>query len=565
MKLRLCLICSLILSFVALSVCGASLGTIQKSGDTITATADFSFDRVIIYSEDKKYVTLEESNSYTDNVEQAASIYKEGDSSPIKGNKISFSCNPCSTASFSDAVDVIGSGIFFCGYDSGVPMQILLNDDKLCAQSEDTGLKYDFDLITWAAHGNCFDTDNNQTCNNVNNELYYERDDFDILLDEQYSGDDEYNLRDIGLRSGGSYVLHMYGNGQTAEKSFTYNNEKKLVLRDESQGAKIEFSDIYVRSGSKEDAGLQDKPDNYKLSVKARLGSTITVGATVKSLFGQVEDVSMTAVIYDMDDGSDLEDTSSSEDIKAGSQNQFQVKLDAPERLDDKIYTLEVKAEGTTAGRIITLQKKFTIGADLESHDLTIEDIMMVPGEILCNKSSELFFNIVNYGSQDEDEVAVTVKNAELGFDYKKDKISLGNGFDDDAVANLRIPVFYPNPLAGKHLFDIELYRDGNKFVTREAVQLNILQCNNEAMQQTTSQVITHESVEEGQVVDAQPEEYASNNLVVKKTEVKSSIWFYLLGLIVLFLLVFLVVLFVLVVLERKSTHHKIHSHKIKK
>jgi hypothetical protein len=564
MKLRFYLICSLILSVIVFSVCGASLGTIQKSGDTITATADFSFDRAIIYSEGKKYVTLEDSNSYTDAFEQSASIYKEGDSSPLNGNKISFSCNPCSTASFSDAVDVIGSGVLFCGYDSGVPMQILLNDDKLCAQSEDTGLKYDFDLITWSAHGNCFDTDNNQTCNNVNNELYYERDDFDILLDEQYSGDDEYNLRDIGLRSGGSYILHMYGSGQTAEKSFTYNNEKSLILRDASKGAMMEFSDIYVRSGAKEDAGLQNKQDGYKVSAKARLSSTISVGATIKSFFGQMNDVSMTATIYKMDEGDDLEDTSSTEDIKSGGQQEFKTKLDTPARLDDKDYTLHIKVTGTTEGREMTLEKQFLIGTDIESHDLTIEDVIMQPGEVSCDESSELSFNLINYGSQDEDEVSVVVRNAELGFEYKKEKISIGNGFDDDAELNLKIPISYPNALAGRHLFDIELYRNENKLVTRENAELNILKCNGQALPQITQQQITPETAEEQLAAEVQTEETVSAAVVVNKKENKGNIWLYLLGLIVLFLLVFLAVLFVLVVLERKNAHHKKHVHKIK-
>jgi cysteine-rich repeat protein len=79
---------------------------------------------------------------------------------------LQFSCGICAEATFADAVSVIGQGHEFCGYHSGIPRQIVENDDPLCARVLLTGRTFEIDLRSFRGSDweECVDADGGASC-----------------------------------------------------------------------------------------------------------------------------------------------------------------------------------------------------------------------------------------------------------------------------------------------------------------------------------------------------------------------------------------------------------------
>lgn len=83
-----------------------------------------------------------------------------------------FSCAPCASADFSDAVSQLGGNAAFCGVAPntmpGVPQTIVLDDLQICARSLLTGEKWDIDFLTHSSFGDgCIDNDAGASCANA--------------------------------------------------------------------------------------------------------------------------------------------------------------------------------------------------------------------------------------------------------------------------------------------------------------------------------------------------------------------------------------------------------------
>tara|TARA_Y100000310_G_scaffold102154_1_gene100371 strand:- start:25121 stop:25729 length:609 start_codon:yes stop_codon:yes gene_type:complete len=139
-------------------------------------------------------IILESSNNFTDIIEPDVTIYKNGESSPVLGKNIEFSCGKCDSANFEETVSKIGGKGKLCGYKGGVPINIVLNDDQLCARSTISNQKYDLDLLTWVAHGRCTDDNNGSSCSIAKNQFSYTRSGEVILKQLDSEIDSKTNL-----------------------------------------------------------------------------------------------------------------------------------------------------------------------------------------------------------------------------------------------------------------------------------------------------------------------------------------------------------------------------------
>lgn len=120
-------------------------------------------------------IILKDSNNFTDTIEPNVTIYKTGETSPIFGRNLEFSCGPCNFAKFNNTTSKIGGGGKICGYGGGVPIKIVNNNDQLCVRSKISNHKYDIDFITWIAHGKCTDNDEGTSCSIAENQFSYIR------------------------------------------------------------------------------------------------------------------------------------------------------------------------------------------------------------------------------------------------------------------------------------------------------------------------------------------------------------------------------------------------------
>lgn len=120
-------------------------------------------------------IILKDSNNFIDLIEPNVTIYKTGETSPIFGRNLEFSCGKCSFAEFNDTTSKIGGGGKICGYGGGVPIKIVNNNDQLCVRSKISNNKYDINFITWVAHGKCTDNDEGNSCSIAENQFSYVR------------------------------------------------------------------------------------------------------------------------------------------------------------------------------------------------------------------------------------------------------------------------------------------------------------------------------------------------------------------------------------------------------
>lgn len=475
------LVSVLTLVLLVSTVFGASIDNFDSTAKEIRVIASTSGSaRVIIYEEDSDMIIISGSDD-VDDVEPSASISKPSDSLPITGDNIEFSCGECDSADFQDAVVTIGGGGSFCGYSSQIPLLIVQNDDQLCARSTVTGIKYEFDLLSWAAHGNCWDDNGGDSCGDADNKVSYERTIAEQFLNEQLSGDDEFDINDIGFSSGDSYKLYIYDSNNNDVEEFDYSGEDLLVVQYPDQGTKLRFNNIEVKVNSKNDGGLQHKSDGYKISKKAELGDNVRVYVDVENIFTEISinNVDMKVTIFDIDDGDDLEEESDNEDIQAGGLKSLDVKFDElPERMDEDDYKLLIEVEGTDDnGELHRITKSFFLGVDLENKNLVLENIYLFPSAVSCDNFSELVLEIVNYGGKEEEDMRIVASSPALGFNFEKKKIDLDTGTDDDAELTLKIPINTSGVSEGTYTINVDIYRDEDNLEISDSITLEVKGC----------------------------------------------------------------------------------------
>jgi len=457
------------------------IASVKSSG------GDYIDGNMIIYQDGEDTIILNNAINVEDEFEPGVSVSRDSETEgPLKGNNLEFSCGTCSSADFSDAVTSIGGGSdVICGYTDKVPKQIAQNDDQLCARSTVTGIKYDIDILSWAARTNCWDSDGGQSCNDSNNKISYTRTTADQLITAGYDNDDEYDISNIGLVSGDEYELHVYvqdGNDLDYDReNFDYGGESILVMQAPDKGNKLRFKDIDIKVGTETDKDLQLESDGYKISKEAELGDKLRFDVEIENLFQSktITDVFMKITIDDIEFGDDLEDETTEKEIDGGQDGSFDLEFELAERIDEDEYTVSIEVEGIDEdGEKHEVSKEFLLKVDLENKDLKLEQKKISPTRVSsCDGIAEIILQIINYGSSELDEVRVVVKNEDMGLDYDQKDIYLDTGSEDDAVLQLSIPVNATGVEEGSYDIDIELYESERKKTLDAKLSLDVLKC----------------------------------------------------------------------------------------
>ena len=121
----------------------------------------------------------------------------------------------------------------------------------------------------------------------------------------------------------------------------------------------------------------------------------------------EIKDIELEVTIVDIDDGDDMDKDTNFGDLDPGDDDFESLTFDIPLNVEEEKYKVKVEAEGrdnSIERRVHEARKTFFLDIEKESHELTISKYKLI-GPVSCNARTGLDLELINTGSNDEDEV----------------------------------------------------------------------------------------------------------------------------------------------------------------
>ena len=221
---------------------------------------------------------------------------------------------------------------------------------------------------------------------------------------------------------------------------------------------------------------------NAEIFPGANLTFTVWVENTFTDNDDEINNVFVTVTVRDLDDGSDVEEDSLEYDLPGGEDERYDIIIPVPLEVDTGLYDVEMIAEGDgNNGTSFASELNFKIEVKKQSHDIRIIKAIISPGSATCGSTVKLTADIMNLGSNFENEIAVEFKSGALGINsYSKD-ISLESSNDapeDEKIytktLDIDIPSFFKS---GIYPVFVNLYWKNFVLFDQKIVDLNVKNC----------------------------------------------------------------------------------------
>lgn len=277
------------------------------------------------------------------------------------------------------------------------------------------------------------------------------------------------------------------GGDHDGELEFTSaeNNESVTVDLYVSQ---LAIKDLDVKIGGDTDKNIHEEEEVYEIDVEAEPQDTIIFDLELENLYSDdddegevdIEDVEVTIIIKDLDDGDDLEEEADEFDIKADDSESITVEFIVPKEAVSDEYTvyIEIEAEDEN-GNDFTISRKFVLVVDREKHKVIVDNVYLTTNVLDCYKQTDLVVDIYNMGEREEEDVKVTVINSELGIDLQRIGIELDEDpDDDDCEMKLNFAISVGDDVApGTYVLDVRTYYDEDVISDVAKIDLVIESC----------------------------------------------------------------------------------------
>ena len=253
--------------------------------------------------------------------------------------------------------------------------------------------------------------------------------------------------------------------------------------------------------------------NNTKIGVDVLPGSNVTFTVRVENTF-QGEDpdlrgVFATVTIEDIDDGADLDEESIDFDLEPGNDNRVDVKFPIPLDVDAGTYNVIMEAEGEDRNETsYKTEVRLKLEVKKQSHDIRITKVLLNPSIVDCDRKAKLTAEIVNAGSNAENQVALEFKATSLGVNsYDKDIFleSSDEASEEEKThtktLNIEVPSFFK---AGTFPILINLYWKNFVLFDQKTVNLAVRDCIAGAVKTQPKQELKKET---GAVTVTQPKE----------------------------------------------------------
>jgi len=177
-----------------------------------------------------------------------------------------------------------------------------------------------------------------------------------------------------------------------------------------------------------------------------RPGDTIQVSADVDNDIGDDDDFVITAVLYDVTDDNEVESVDSdSVSIDDGDSETIDVDLEVPfsDIKDNNNYKLFVKAYQDGNEDEHCALDSIDMDLKLEKHEVQVDKFTLAPTQVSCSDTVTAVIGLQNTGSNDEEDVYVTLINTALGLNEQSSTFDLDElgGSDDTSTERLTFQI----------------------------------------------------------------------------------------------------------------------------
>jgi len=229
---------------------------------------------------------------------------------------------------------------------------------------------------------------------------------------------------------------------------------------------KLNIERLEINVGDKAYSNVDDKD-----KIKVKPGSHIELEFAVENSFEEkitIEDVVITAEIDDDYDESD------EFDISSGNYKTKILELDLPKLLDENRYDLTITVDGEDEkGTEYEIEWTIKLKVDREKHDTQIEDLELNSAELKCKKETRLLFNLLNYGTADEEGLKIEILNKELDMDIQ-DYVDIQEASETEFRYRI---IFDDYQKAKQYTIPVNIYYDDGQLADSKEVMLNVLSC----------------------------------------------------------------------------------------
>ena len=226
--------------------------------------------------------------------------------------------------------------------------------------------------------------------------------------------------------------------------------------------------------------------NDSKINVDVLPGSNVMFTVRVENTFqGQdpkLRGVFATITIEDIDDGADLEGESIDFDLEPGDDERVDIKFSIPLDVDTGTYKVIMEAEGEDRNETsYNTRLNLKLEVKKQSHDIRITKILLNPSVADCDRKAKLTAEIMNLGSNAENEIALEFKSGNLGINSFDRNIFLESSADageeekmHTKTLNIEVPSFFK---AGTYPIFVNLYWKNFVLFDQKTVDLVVRDC----------------------------------------------------------------------------------------
>jgi hypothetical protein len=291
-------------------------------------------------------------------------------------------------------------------------------------------------------------------------------------------------------------------------QSFTIYVTETGIAPDESL---LAITDFDIKVDGESDKNLDN---GEKIGEDARPLSELEFSIEVKNLFNdgtEIEDVSVTVKIPDVDDGDDLEEDSKEFNLDDGEDDSVSISLKLPLLIEEAIHEVIITVQGEDDyGKEHETEWILYLEVDKERHDLMIHNLEISPQTVRCDRYATVELEVANIGSKDEEDVVVKIQSHALEIDIEEDDIELEHGTDeDDSVYDRSMQLSIGDDVEpGPYTIDVKTYRDHSKLMDSGTVELLVEECAELKKKDVDVQLIAASDLPQGYppaIIDTEP------------------------------------------------------------
>lgn len=235
------------------------------------------------------------------------------------------------------------------------------------------------------------------------------------------------------------------------------------------------------------EVGGEDSDNNLNdgdtLNDEAGPGDEIEFEITLENLFTNSEDIKIEDIeirLEPHDDDIDETETDSKFDLDEGRDSTETLTINIPEKIYTGTYDLDIIVEGEDEnGAVHSIFWTVSFEIEKDDDDIRLTEYRLGTSTLSCVRTTDLRVTIANFGSEDQDEAAVSIYSPDLDLNEHATDIYLDYDYkDDDNEYTKTVTISLADDFAaGTYPITITAYRNNDKEMDQKIINLKVEDC----------------------------------------------------------------------------------------